>query len=518
MREQLKQYVELLFAGAADTEDIKQEILQNTLDRYDDLVSEGKSPEAAYRLAITGIGDINEILGGSPVTTRTSPAATADIKSAIHEEADAIQKRKMRAVAVALYILCAVPIIVFSEFGLEILGLCITLVMVAGATALVMMSRKDSPEEPSEKEAPLSPEDELRKTVSSIIGWASLIIYLAISFVTGAWYITWIIFPISGAIKGLVRGFIDLKTSKGNAIARIILNIVLILLMLGVFGVVLGFSIYSFDLGITNGNYITGESSVPADQVTELHIEWASGTITVQTGDTDKIIFTESGSDIDTEPMVYELENGELSICYSKPALQMGITATIVKDLTITVPRDWNCGNLHIEAASTDVEVFDMTMNSVELECASGECTFTNCTVKELDLDAASCAVTFSGTLETLDCDGASTEITAVLTNVPSAINLDGASAELDLTLPSDCGFRVDMDGVSCDFDSDFDYHHSNGCSTYGNESCHINVDGMSASVYIRNGGTSGHHTHTDDCYTDDSTCPDNQQHGDHHF
>ena len=62
MREQLIQYVELLFAGAADCEDIKQEILQNTLDRYDDLVAQGKVPEAAYRLAIAGIGDINEIL------------------------------------------------------------------------------------------------------------------------------------------------------------------------------------------------------------------------------------------------------------------------------------------------------------------------------------------------------------------------------------------------------------------------------------------------------------------------
>ena len=36
MREQLTQYVNLLFAGAPDSEDIRQEILQNTLDRYDD--------------------------------------------------------------------------------------------------------------------------------------------------------------------------------------------------------------------------------------------------------------------------------------------------------------------------------------------------------------------------------------------------------------------------------------------------------------------------------------------------
>ena len=61
MREQLIQYVNLLFAGAQDADEIRAEILQNTLDRYDDLVAQGKSPEAAYRLAISGIGDISEM-------------------------------------------------------------------------------------------------------------------------------------------------------------------------------------------------------------------------------------------------------------------------------------------------------------------------------------------------------------------------------------------------------------------------------------------------------------------------
>lgn len=76
MREQLIQYVQLLFAGAADCDDTRQEILQNTLDRYDDLIAAGKTPEAAYRLAIMGIGDINEILGRTPgaAPRRGSPA------------------------------------------------------------------------------------------------------------------------------------------------------------------------------------------------------------------------------------------------------------------------------------------------------------------------------------------------------------------------------------------------------------------------------------------------------------
>ena len=43
MREQLIQYVNALFAGERDKEDVKDEILQNTLDRYDDLVAQGKT-------------------------------------------------------------------------------------------------------------------------------------------------------------------------------------------------------------------------------------------------------------------------------------------------------------------------------------------------------------------------------------------------------------------------------------------------------------------------------------------
>lgn len=74
MKEELIQYINLLFAGAKDCEDIRQEILQNTLDRYDDLIAQGKVPEAAYRLAISGIGDIQEILG-TPTPSPTVDAA-----------------------------------------------------------------------------------------------------------------------------------------------------------------------------------------------------------------------------------------------------------------------------------------------------------------------------------------------------------------------------------------------------------------------------------------------------------
>lgn len=210
MREQLIQYVELLFAGGRDCEDIKQEILQNTLDRYDDLIAEGKVPEAAYRLAITGIGDINEILG---TKVQSGPIYHAPITTAEKQDSDTPTKKLLRAIAVGLYILCPLPLFIGSEMGLDTMGLCGTLAVVAFATVLIMLgAKKETPQE--KQEETLSPEAEYRKSLSSMIGVIGLAVYFVISFMTGAWYITWLVFPITGAAKGLVNAILDLKEAN----------------------------------------------------------------------------------------------------------------------------------------------------------------------------------------------------------------------------------------------------------------------------------------------------------------
>lgn len=203
MRQQLIQYVDLLFAGAADAEDMKQEILQNTLDRYDDLVAQGKSEEAAYRLAISGIGDISEILGSSP----SENPPVQDFRSALREETEYVQHRKMRAVAIAMYICSAIPLFILSELDMSTLGLCMTILLVGAATYLMMLTRRPGAEEPKEK----VPKDPRKQLLSRIVNAATLILYLIVSFATQAWFITWLIFPISGCVEGLISAIYDLK-------------------------------------------------------------------------------------------------------------------------------------------------------------------------------------------------------------------------------------------------------------------------------------------------------------------
>ena len=209
MRDQLIQYVRLLFAGTPDSYDMQQEILQNTLDRYDDLIAQGKAPEAAYRLAISGIGDINEIVGN--VQTQLS-SAPAPVREQQEDPQDISKKKLMRAISIALYICCVIPVLVLGDVGNGVLGVCLMFVIIAAATVLMVLS-SGSKEDPEEKEED-EPKTELGKAVKSIWGIATLGIYLVISFWSGAWFITWLIFPIMGAVQGLVKAIIDLKEAK----------------------------------------------------------------------------------------------------------------------------------------------------------------------------------------------------------------------------------------------------------------------------------------------------------------
>lgn len=216
MREQLIQYVNLLFAGAQGADEIRAEILQNTLDRYDDLLAQGKSPEAAYRLAISGIGDINEILGNAPQAA-VSPAPVMNNPAEPETEAD-IKRKKTRGIAIAMYILCAIPILILDEFGLGTLGVCLTLALVACATYLMIITgKRDDDDEEDEKGSQVSsPKQELKKSVGSLIWAIGLALYLIVSFMTGAWHITWILFPIIGCVTGLINAIIDLREANKN--------------------------------------------------------------------------------------------------------------------------------------------------------------------------------------------------------------------------------------------------------------------------------------------------------------
>lgn len=212
MKDKLAKYVELLFAGSHASEDMVQEILQNTLDKYDDYIAQGKPEEAAYRLAISGIGDVSELLGKAEMSPPSPAPANTDYRG---RPVKPMWKRVLTAVAVGLYILCAVPLIVLSEVGYDTLGLISTISIAAVATvAIIIASGGESRTQKEKDDDKDRDQPPMQKALKSLVDVLGLVAYLIISFHTGAWHITWLIFPIIAAINGMIHAIFDLTGRK----------------------------------------------------------------------------------------------------------------------------------------------------------------------------------------------------------------------------------------------------------------------------------------------------------------
>lgn len=233
-----------------------------------------------------------------------------------------------------------------------------------------------------------------------------------------------------------------------------------------------------------------GQDTFPASAVRELEIEWAAGDIKIYPSNTDQITIREDGLTDEKYAMVVEKKGSTLEIDYCNDAFGVGFGisfgAEIKKDLTITVPRDWVCDSLEIDAASATVEVTDLTIREVDFDGASGTCDFDNCTVDELNIDTASGDVRFVGTLDILDCDAASASVYAVLKNVPHRMDMDSMSGDLELYLPDDAGFTLAMDTAAGELDTDFEIQHKDGRMVAGDGTCRISISALSGDVTIR--------------------------------
>ena len=272
---------------------------------------------------------------------------------------------------------------------------------------------------------------------------------------------------------------------KRNAVVRIIIFSLIILLLVGVLLAGLGISMYTFRVDTLTESYIVGNGEIPAREIHEIEIEWAAGIVQIQTADTDTISFQEKSEYMNAEPMVYHQNGNKLTIEYQAPKIHFGFGPSDSKELLITVPKDWYGDSISVDAASANLFINGLVADDLELNIASGDCHITSCELIDLEVDCASGNVYYDGTLKTMDCSAASGKVVANFKNIPSSIDFEGASADLELTLPEDAGFTVELDTLSGYFGSEFDTTRRGELYTCGDGSCKINVDGMSGDVII---------------------------------
>lgn len=217
MNDRLRKYIDILFEEAPQTKktvELKEEILQNITDKYNDLLSEGKTEEAAYNIAVASVGEVGDLIEslkrGSD--NRINPS---------YEETERIQKRSaiIVAVAVAMYIMSVIPIIISDG---SILSVVFLLVIVAAATALIIYNNMTKPkymkiDDTIVEEFKEWKENRGNKGLAAIFSaiWSlTTALYFILSFFTGAWHITWVIFLIAGSVTSVIKAIYDLKGDK----------------------------------------------------------------------------------------------------------------------------------------------------------------------------------------------------------------------------------------------------------------------------------------------------------------
>ena len=217
MSERIRMGVEEVFKDAPRTkkvQELKEELMANLEEKYQDLIRQGKGEEEAYHMVIASIGDIDEIV------------ATIIDKDPLNiDKVD--QERKKTALvvcsAVGLYILSIITFLLLDEYGgrnSDTLAIS-TFMLIAGAASCLLvyhfLSRpnyvkadESIVEEFKEWKQGSSKKRQLYRSIVSIMWALIVVIYFVISFTWMNWYCSWIIFIVGAVIERIIKLIFEL--------------------------------------------------------------------------------------------------------------------------------------------------------------------------------------------------------------------------------------------------------------------------------------------------------------------
>lgn len=211
----LQHHLTLLFANVPKSRkasELKQELLSNMLERYKDCIEQGKNADEAYRMTIESLGNTDELI--SSITPDEN----------LQDKINSYKKLKARniSISVGLYFLAVASLIGIAslsaisgrneEIG-GIIGLLTMFILSAIATGLIIYTHISIPKEiePFIKDINNNNFDKSTQKGRFFSAFLELfwliitIIYLGLSFLTGAWNITWIIWLIGAALSRTIK-------------------------------------------------------------------------------------------------------------------------------------------------------------------------------------------------------------------------------------------------------------------------------------------------------------------------
>lgn len=217
MVNKLRSYIDDLFENAPNTKnvnDLKDELKSNLIDKYNDLLGEGKNEEEAYNISVSGIGDVSELI----------EQVEDNSNNKILKEKERNRSAKLLGIAVMLYIISVVPVVLLGSFGMGEIGVVLMFLCIGSATGLIVYRNVSAPdylkadetliEEFKEWKSRKSRKNSSKNAIHTAIWPLTVAIYLVFSMLSGKWGISWLIFVIAYAIEKVIDAVFEYKEGK----------------------------------------------------------------------------------------------------------------------------------------------------------------------------------------------------------------------------------------------------------------------------------------------------------------
>lgn len=217
MNEKLRGRLEGLFQNAPNSKranDLKEELMANLIDRYNDLLAYGKTEDEAVNGALASLGDVEELIRG---------LKDNDVFNYEERRKDREKSALFISISVGLYIFSIALLITCVEVLNINEGIAVSLMLTidAIATGLIIYNAISRPkyiksddtvvEEFKEWKSINTEKNKILQSVKSITWTLIVAIYLIVSFRFGIWGYSWIIFIIGAAIEKIITLIFQLK-------------------------------------------------------------------------------------------------------------------------------------------------------------------------------------------------------------------------------------------------------------------------------------------------------------------
>lgn len=226
MNESLRHYLDDLFKPVPQTakvSELKEELLINMNEKYDDLIKQGLGEQEAYKQVVQGIGDIDQLI------SQLQPDPLNEYK--VQE-----QRKKTSfvvAACVALYILSLLAAVMSDDyFGWSDAITAVLFLGIAAVPTCILIYFFMSRPKYSKKQDTVVEEFKEWKSVSqnrkgvvsaanSVVWTLTICLYFIISFAFDAWAVSWIIFLIAACATSVITlmfrmGANDMDSKRKN--------------------------------------------------------------------------------------------------------------------------------------------------------------------------------------------------------------------------------------------------------------------------------------------------------------